>query len=406
LWERADARNHGMTDDRRGTTREGQVLRIVGDTDPVGGERFEFLPKMLELPPGVIVELYRRRWAAEKVCAESKNKLGEKKAWTTSLEAKETQVLLIALKHHLLVRYAAELARPHGVTNAAEERRRSKRLETLGQAGVKQGTPLSTLVLQARRATQRSVKFVRWLRQSLRDHAAEAAALLRRKALSLPLYGTDGWTRLSVEHGFDPSTFNSSEQPGGRCLNLVRDRLGDSRGLHLSAQRRHANGDDQAAGDFPAHLALQLVQAEGVGQRLGFLLGHQQVDFHLVLKLQRREEVALAMDARPAHGRFGLARSDGQTQRAEERGFRRLHVVEKNRVMNNARHVGVAKLNPANNFIFESHGRILVCAGEFTIEKTRAGAAHFARRLRALLVAGAARVLVSAHGIPGLGQSQ
>jgi hypothetical protein len=80
--------------------------------------------------------------------------------------------------------------------------------------------------------------------------------------------------------------------------------------------------------------------------------------------------------------------------------------VKENGVMHNPRHVGVAKLNPAHNFIFESHGRILVCAGEFTIEKTRAGAEHFARRLRALLVAGAARVLVSAHGIPGLGQSQ
>ena len=69
------------------------------------------------------------------------------------------------------------------MSNAAEDRRRAKRAETLGQACVKKGTPVSTLVLQARRATQRSVKFVRWLRQSLRDHAAEAAAVLRLKAL-------------------------------------------------------------------------------------------------------------------------------------------------------------------------------------------------------------------------------
>ena len=39
------------------------------------------------------------------------------------------------------------------------------------------------LVLRARRATQRSVKFVRWVRQSIRDHAAEAVAVLRLKAL-------------------------------------------------------------------------------------------------------------------------------------------------------------------------------------------------------------------------------
>lgn len=183
LWDRADARNRGVTDDRRVTTGEGHLLRIVCYTDPVSGEHFEFLTNVMELPPGVIVELYRRRWEAEKVFDEIKNKLGEKKAWATSLEAKETQALLIAITHNLLVRYEAQLERQHGVLNAAEDRRRAKRAEKLGQACEKKGTPLSTLVLQARRATQRSVKFVRWLRQSLRDHAAEAAAVLRLKAL-------------------------------------------------------------------------------------------------------------------------------------------------------------------------------------------------------------------------------
>ena len=43
------------------------------------------------------------------------------------------------------------------------------------------GQPRSTLLLGARQATQRSVKFVRWLRQSLRDHTAEAIAVLRLK---------------------------------------------------------------------------------------------------------------------------------------------------------------------------------------------------------------------------------
>ena len=113
---------------------------------------------------------------------EIKNKLGEKKAWATSLEAKETQALLIAITHNLLVWYEQELERQHGVSNEAEDRRRAKRVQEAEQACAKKGTPLSSLVLQARRATQRSVKFVRWLRQSLRDHAAEGAAVLRLKA--------------------------------------------------------------------------------------------------------------------------------------------------------------------------------------------------------------------------------
>lgn len=42
---------------------------------------------------------------------------------------------------------------------------------------------MSTLVTAARKATQCSVKFIRWLRQSLRDHATEAAAAARLQAL-------------------------------------------------------------------------------------------------------------------------------------------------------------------------------------------------------------------------------
>jgi hypothetical protein len=45
------------------------------------------------------------------------------------------------------------------------------------------GKPLSALVLPARQATQRSVKFVRWIRQSIRDRAAEAIAVPRFRAL-------------------------------------------------------------------------------------------------------------------------------------------------------------------------------------------------------------------------------
>ena len=91
-------------------------------------------------------------------------------------------VLLIAITHDLLVRYEQELERPHGVTNEAEDRRRIKRTEVAGQACEKKGTPLTSLLLCARRATQRSVKFVRWLRQSIRDRVAEATAVPRLKA--------------------------------------------------------------------------------------------------------------------------------------------------------------------------------------------------------------------------------
>ena len=182
LWDRGDKRNQGVTDDRRIVTRAGPRLRILCDTDPVSGERCELLTNVMALPPGVLGEWSRRRWEAEKGFDPIKNKLGEKQAWATGRVAKESQALLIAITHHLLVSYEQALERQPGVTNRAEDRRRAQRVAAAEQACVKQGTPLSSLVLQARRATQRSVKFIRWLRQSLRDNAAETVAVLRLKA--------------------------------------------------------------------------------------------------------------------------------------------------------------------------------------------------------------------------------
>lgn len=177
--DHSDPRNHGVTEDRRVMTREGHRLRIIYYTDPQTGEQYEFLTNEMDLPAGIIVELYRRRWEAEKTFDEIKNKLGEKKAWATSLVAKKAQAQFIAITHNLLLLYEQKLETEHGVTNQAEDARRAKRIKAAVAECEKIGQSLSSLVLSARRATQRSVKFVRWVRQAIRDQAAEAVAVLR-----------------------------------------------------------------------------------------------------------------------------------------------------------------------------------------------------------------------------------
>jgi hypothetical protein len=177
--DRADPRNHGVGEDRRVLSGEGHRLRIVHYTDPRTGESYEFLTNELDLPAAVIVELYRRRWEAEKVFDEIKNKLGEKKAWATSLEAKKAQAQFIALTHNLLLLYEQMLESEHGVTNQGEDQRRQKRMEAAVTACRKAGQALSTLVVEAQGATQRSVKFIRWVRQAIRDQTTEALAVLR-----------------------------------------------------------------------------------------------------------------------------------------------------------------------------------------------------------------------------------
>ena len=162
-WDKSDARNNGILADCKVHSREGHVLRLILYQDALSGEVYEFLTNEMDLPPGVIAELYRRRWEAEKVFDEIKNKLGQKKAWGTTLVAKEVQALLIAITHNLLLCYEQSLERRYEVANTAEDRRRSQRIELAKRACAKMGWPLSSLVVRAQRSTQRSVSSVRWL---------------------------------------------------------------------------------------------------------------------------------------------------------------------------------------------------------------------------------------------------
>jgi hypothetical protein len=183
-WDPSDAANHGIILDCKVRSREGHVLRLIMYRDPLSGKVYEFLTNEPDLPPGVLAELYRRRWEAEKVFDEIKNKLGQKKAWGTTLVAKEAQALLIAITHNLLLCYEQELEDRHQVKNTAEDERRSQRIDWAVLSCVKMGGgPISSLLLAARRATQRSVKFIRWLRHAIRERLAETPAVARLKQL-------------------------------------------------------------------------------------------------------------------------------------------------------------------------------------------------------------------------------
>ena len=69
------------------------------------------------------------------------------------------------------------LARENGVVNTAEDKRRAQRAASREQTCGDDGIEVSPLLVFARKATQRSVKFIRWLPFSLRHGHAEDAAL-------------------------------------------------------------------------------------------------------------------------------------------------------------------------------------------------------------------------------------
>ena len=158
-------------------------MRLIRYLEPDKGKTYAFLTNEMDLPAGVLVELYRRRWEIEKVFDEIKNKLQERKAWGTNLGSKQTQAQFVALTHNLLLIYESQLEKEHGVANAAEDQRRAARQAERRAYLQATGREISSLVICARRATQRSVKFLRWLRHCLHERLTEEAAVPRLKAL-------------------------------------------------------------------------------------------------------------------------------------------------------------------------------------------------------------------------------
>ncbi len=182
-WNLSDPRNRGVLHDQWVLSREGHRLRLIEYRDPESGREFMFLTNEPDLPPGVLAELYRRRWEVEKVFDEFKNKLGERKAWASSQEARGIQGRFVALTYNLVALYERRIEEEHDIHNHPEDQRRAKRLSTLKEISATAGRAMSSLLQTGRDATQRSVKFIRWLRSSLRDRLAEDAAVIHLRRL-------------------------------------------------------------------------------------------------------------------------------------------------------------------------------------------------------------------------------
>jgi Transposase DDE domain len=95
-FDERDAINAGvLSDDLVGTGgSSSEVLRRITFFDAQNDRTFEFLTNVNDtsIAPGLLAFLYRKRWDVEKSFDEFKNKLGEKKAWATSENAKQMHV--------------------------------------------------------------------------------------------------------------------------------------------------------------------------------------------------------------------------------------------------------------------------------------------------------------------------
>ncbi len=175
-WDAECAQNHGVISDEIVATSQGVSVRRVTYRDADTGIIYHYLTNLaVGVHPGVVALLYKSRWDIEKVFDEFKNKLVEKKAWASSATAKTQQARLLCLTHNLLTLMEHKIKDQEGVYNRAEFERRAKRELVLIEArparptvsNMQQSAATASTHQACQRLTQRTVRFIRWLKNHL-----------------------------------------------------------------------------------------------------------------------------------------------------------------------------------------------------------------------------------------------
>jgi len=182
-WDRDDYRNNGVSSDTLVWTSSHTSVRRVDYTDPASGKEFVFVTNLpTKIPPGVIAWLYQRRWDVEKTFDETRNRLGEGKAWGSSVTAKRIQGSFISIAYNLLLiledrlRKAGELPK-----EPQEEKRRGKRRMFQVAKAKAAGRKINYHLTCCDGSSQIGCKFIRWVKRhlSLGTSYAESVANLR-----------------------------------------------------------------------------------------------------------------------------------------------------------------------------------------------------------------------------------
>lgn len=166
--EEDDPINENVISDEMCESSDGVSIRRIVYRDVVNDRIFVFLTNLPKsVAPGLVAYLYKCRWDIEKVFDELKNKFLETKAWAKTATAKSNQAELMCLTHNLLTLFESELEKTEGIRNEAEWKRKAKTLEETREFLEENGFTLPWIHEAIQRITQRSVKFIRWLRNHL-----------------------------------------------------------------------------------------------------------------------------------------------------------------------------------------------------------------------------------------------
>ena len=168
ITNRSDPRNEGIVSDYFVGRSNGPQLRRVVYTDPRDGTTYTYLTNEMTLAAWAIVLMYKQRWNIEKVFHQFKSKMEELKSWASSEEAKQAHGVFECLAHNLALLFELEVKERQDLTDEVEFEKQTKRepYQKNREGGTMQ-TGKNFINQAVQRATQRTQRFIRWLRVAL-----------------------------------------------------------------------------------------------------------------------------------------------------------------------------------------------------------------------------------------------
>jgi Transposase DDE domain len=179
LLDSSDPRNEGIQTDHHVGTSNGVMLRRIVYTDPRDGTIYTYLTNEFTLPAYQLVITYKNRWDIEKVFHQLKSKMEERKSWASSPHAKRNHGLFECLAHNLVL-LAEEEMKAAGLIDQVEIKKSITREKArYNKAGIAMGLGKNLINQAIKRATQRTVRFIRWLRSYIYQQAPLSQAITR-----------------------------------------------------------------------------------------------------------------------------------------------------------------------------------------------------------------------------------
>jgi hypothetical protein len=184
LLDRTEPKNAGVISDHYVGTSNSVMLRRIVYTNPEDGVTYTYLTTDFTLPAYQLVLLYKHRWDIEKIFHQLKSKMNERKSWASSLAAKQSHAIFECLAHNLLLLFEERLVREEGIRDEVEDKKQRGRTRSkAGDFGMMKMVEIARNFINSAvtRATQRTQRFIRWVRVRIYQRVpwSESVARLR-----------------------------------------------------------------------------------------------------------------------------------------------------------------------------------------------------------------------------------